>query len=124
MTALTDLCENNKAEMGDTSARYFPFMNQNDGVCNRRMKALNNKSRVQHDLLVASSSNYMNSIFKLHQTCHNEYQRHRQLMIECNQKEAWYKTELRDTTCLINRERKQELTNQLNEQFRNGAEGS
>lgn len=90
-------------------------MNQNDGVWNRRMKA--SKSRVDHDLLVASSYDYMNSMFHLHQTCQNEYQGHRQIMVECNEKEAWYPTELNDAR-QIRREREQELIGKLSEQYR------
>lgn len=72
MTALTELCEKHKGQVGSTSARFYPIKNQ-DGIWRRRIKALKNKSRVEHDLLVAATSDYMTAMYNLHQSCLKEY---------------------------------------------------
>lgn len=115
MTALTKLFEKNKAEMGPISAMYFPFMNQDDGLWKRCVKSVNNKSRVEHDLLVASSSNYMTSMFNLHQSCQREYQQQRELMVDYNMKEAGWKVSMSKYR-QANFEREFELENQLRNQ--------
>src|SRR5688572_6796380 len=78
MTALTELCENHKVEIGSSSARFYPIKHQDDGEWKRRIKALKNTSRVEHDVLVAAASDYMTAMYNLHQACIREYYNQRQ----------------------------------------------
>lgn len=73
MTALTDLCEKNKLEIGSSPAKYYPVKNQDDGTWKRRIKALKNSSRVEHNVVAAVSADYMTSMYNLHQACQYEY---------------------------------------------------
>src|SRR5687767_10137970 len=73
MTALTELCEKHKVEIGSSSARFYPIKHQDDGIWRRRIKALKNSSRVEHDVLVATASDYMTAMYNLHQSCIREY---------------------------------------------------
>lgn len=73
MTVLTELCEKHTVEIGSSSARFYPIKHQDDGIWRRRIKALKNSSRVEHDVLVAAASDYMMAMYNLHQSCIREY---------------------------------------------------